>query len=656
MQTEKRKAGKDILTPIIAVLTFLILLAFQINYNFKLNVPHSNPDELGAMLVSSGLGGYDWNPIFEKSGLYYGFGTALPFFFLFKLISDPIILYRAFLAVGCLWRTLPVFVIFPIAKRYFGIKNPLIIAAMAAAAVLGTPTRGTAIDNEPMLILTGWLSFYLLIRLFDAKKAAGRIISLVLLAATLGYGFTAHQRAFITVIAAVIAIAIFFIKPGKNTRRTVIITAAAFVTVIGLMIALLYILSGVLSSGEGEIMNNTLASVIVGIPDKISEFFSPEGLVNFLSLVASNFWGISVYFCGVAGVCVVAVFARLGRRKKAADINSEAISDVTQERLTTGNMDKPLNIASLYPVLVLLISLIGLGFLWNYAPRPTIDNGEELSRGYFYLRYIGNTLGICLFVGMGYMLRYGFKGAHLAINLLATLLAFRFTFVMSLQKAFANDNYQGDLFGFFTPLSFSGEDIYYNGKGLMYYMLPTIISTGVILLIFLLSKFRAKVLIPVILMAIMAYQYAYLSISKDRRSADIFYSYADSLYELKTEYPEAFEDAKVHYCCTNQGLDVNSQIILGTTTLDPSFPTEAQENMVLLTDSEYFFNKNIEIDMSGFDIYSLDDNEIIYTNKEDLKEAIEEYLWEKKGVDKSNQYKTNPDKNDPNKKKSDKNN
>lgn len=640
MQTEKRKAGKDILTPIVAVLTFLILLAFQINYNFKLNVPHSNPDELGAMLVSSGLGGYDWTPIFDKSGLYYGFGTALPFFFLFKLISDPIILYRAFLAVGCLWRTLPVFVIFPIAKRYFGIKNPLIIAAMAAAAVLGTPTRGTAIDNEPMLILTGWLSFYLLIRLFDAKKAAGRIICLVLLAATLGYGFTAHQRAFITVIAAVIAIAIYFIKPGKNTRRTVIIASAAFAAVIGLMIALLYILSGVLSSGEGEIMNNTLASVIVGIPDKISEFFSPEGLVNFLSLLASNFWGISVYFCGVAGVCVIAVFARLGSRRQAKAVNK----------------DKPLNISSLYPVLVLLISLIGLGFLWNYAPRPTIDNGEELSRGYFYLRYIGNTLGICLFVGMGYMLRYGFKGAYLAINLIATLLAVRFTFVMSLQKAFANDNYQGDLFGFFTPLSFSGEDIYYNGKGLMYYMLPTIISTGVILLIFLLSRFRVKVLIPVILMAIMAYQYAYLSISKDRRSADLFYSYADSLYELKKEYPEAFEDAKVHYCCTNQGLDVNSQIILGTTTLYPSFPTEAEDDMVLLTDSEYFFNKNIEIDMNGFDIYSLDDNEIIYTNKDDLKEAIEEYLWEKKGVDKSNQYKTNPDKNDPDKMNSDKNN
>ncbi len=634
MPRENSERKNDVLTVLTAVLTFIILLAFQTVINFRLNVPHSNPDECGALQLSAGLMGYDWSPIFEKSGLYYGFGTTLPFCFLFKLISDPIILYRAFLAVGCLWRTLPVFVIFPMAKRYFGIKNPLVIAAMAAAAILGTPTRGTAIDNEPMLILTGWLATYLLLKLFDAKSIKGKIISLILLAAVIGYSFTAHQRAFIAVISALIAIAVFFIKPSKSTKKTAIIVAAAIAVTIAIIIVVLNVLSSVLSSSEGEILNNTLASVIVGIPDKLSEFFSPEGFVNFISLMASNFWGTSVYFCGVVGVAVIMVFSRLGV-KRVTKTTEEETKEEAEEAITEENADdRPLNVAALYPVLIFLISLIGLGFLWNSYPRATIDDGEELSRGYFYLRYFGSTLGICLFIGVGYMFRYGCKWAYTAVNIVTALLAFRFTYVLSLQKAFDNDHFEGDLFGFFSPLSFSGKDIYYNGKGPFYYIIPTIISCAVIVLIHVLSQYRVKVLIPILLMLIMAYQYSYLAIMKDERSADIFYSYADSLYELKTEYPEEFEGSSVYYCSSKTGLDVNTQVILKDISVIPDFPEEVGDKMILLTDDEGYFNKYINIDMSGFDIYYLDDNEIIYTNKKDLKKVIEKYLWNKNRIDK----------------------
>ena len=127
----------------------------------------------------------------------------------------------------------------------------------------------------------------------------------------------------------------------------------------------------------------------------------------------------------------------------------------------------------------------------------------------------------------------------------------------------------------------------------------------------------------------MIYQYSYLLFMKDADTADLYYSYADSLYKIKTEYPECFEDSDVYYCSSQTGLDVNSQVILNDVSLIPGFPTEAGENMILLTNNEAFFKENISIDLSGFDLYYLDDNEIIYTNKADLKKALEKYLWER---------------------------
>ncbi len=141
------------------VVTFVTVLFFQIALNMFVEAPQYIPDELGAVSIGARIAGYDWTYILSKRNMYYGYGSATIFFPFFFMTKDSILLYRMLLAGGAVWRSLPVFICFKIGKDYFDIKNNLMLSALSIIGVLATPSRATRSDNEPMLVLLGWLIF-----------------------------------------------------------------------------------------------------------------------------------------------------------------------------------------------------------------------------------------------------------------------------------------------------------------------------------------------------------------------------------------------------------------------------------------------------------------------------------------------------------------
>ncbi len=590
---------------------FFCLFFFQVFLNLGLKVPHSVPDECGALAYAAKLTGNDWSYIFEKSGLYYGSGTTLPFFYVFYLVKDPTILYRIMLAVGCLWRTLPVFICYKIAKEYLDITDDRTIAFMSIAAILGTPTRGSAIDNEPMLILTGWISAYLVLKIIDHKSKKALIIDCVLLAIILAYSYTAHQRSIVYFVAAVITLIIVSLIQKKSGKKVVFGVILTCIILLCLGVGAIYLL-GHLATTDNNILKNTLLYSLLSISDKLSSLISLNGIRNFIILICSNLWGTYTYFCGMIELffLIVPVVLIKGRAERTREENA-------------------IIYMSVYLVLVFIIFLIGLGIICIGGPQETLENGAEISRGYFYLRYIGSTFGICIFLIIGFLIRYGFGKRYLIISLFFALFVFRFTYSVSLKKAFENGYYNGDEFSFFGPLSFSGSSVFNNGKTAVYYVLPTVIASLVLILIYAVSKCKNKIWISVILSVIMFYQYSYMVLMRDRPYSEMYFSFADKLYEVKKEYPGFLDNVNtVYYCSKQDGLDTNTQLILMDIPLIQEFPKHIGDNIVLLTDNTGYLKKRVSFEPGQLDVYCLDENEYIYSNCDELKLYLSEYLME----------------------------
>lgn len=591
---------------------FFCLFFFQVFLNLGLKVPHSVPDECGALAYAAKLTGNDWSYIFEKSGLYYGSGTTLPFFYVFYLVKDPTILYRIMLAVGCLWRTLPVFICYKIAKEYLDITDDRTIAFMSIAAILGTPTRGSAIDNEPMLILTGWISAYLVLKIIDHKSKKALIIDCVLLAVILAYSYTAHQRSVVYFAAAVITLIIASLIQKKSGKKVLFGLVMTCVILLCLGAGIIYYLNHLLAIEDLVIPRNSLINYLLHAYESMSSLISLKGLINIFILFCSNMWATYAYFCGMIGLLLLIVPVVLIKGSTERSREENAIIYM-----------------SVYPVLAFLLFLFGLGITWNGAPLGTIEEGTEISRGYFYLRYIGSNFGICIFLMIGFLMRYGFRKRYLIISLFFALFVFRFTYSVSLKKAFENGYYNGDEFSFFGPLSFSESSVFNNGKTAVYYVLPTVIASLVLVLIYAVSKCKNKIWISVILSVIMIYQYSYLVVMRDRPYSELYFSFADKLYELKKEYPGFLDNVNtVYYCSKQDGLATNTQFILMDIPLIQEFPKHIDDNIVLLTDNTDYLKKKVSFEPGQLDVYCLDENEYIYSNCDELKIYLSKYLME----------------------------
>ena len=612
MNNSDRIKTKELNENVVPIISFLCLLFFQILLNFGLNVPHSIPDEFGAMTLAANISGNDWSLVSEKIGLHYGFSTTLPFFFVFYIIKDPVILYKFMLAVGCLWRTLPVFVIFPIARDYLGIKDDFIIALMSVAAVLGTPTRGSTIDNEPMLILTAWLSTYLILKIIDSKSRKIKIRDMLLLLFVLAYSYTAHERSLVYIVAAFFTLLLNSVWASQSWKKSIkaLLAVGFALAIISLLLTKFINLDYFVENGWTA--RNSLLSYLLSTSDRINELLTPIGLISFISLIISNYWGVFTYYCGMIGLAFIVV-----------------IATVTKKNIELTDKENAILKMSVYPLMACLFYLIGLGVFMNRFSVPTIENGEEISRVYFYLRYIGSTMGICLFLTIGYIVKHGLKKWYLIISLLSALISLGFTYNVSLKNAFEKGNYSGDFFNFFGPLSFSSTAVYYGGKTAKYYILATVISGLILMLVYVVSQKRMLFLIPMIISLVMIYQYSYMVIMCDLPSAQMYFSFADSLYEVKRDNPHCFDDVNaVYYCSQYLGLEPNSQMILNDITLIPEPPEGVSDNIVLLTNSEEYLEKTITFDIENLDSFCLDENETIYTNCESLKQCLSDYLNE----------------------------
>ena len=602
---------------IVAIVTFILLLIFQIVFNKYEVLLRSLPDELGAIAVAAKLSGCDWSYVLSQANMYYGFGMGIIFTPLFYLIDDPLLLYQWLLAGGAVLRTIPVFICFSIIKKYLTDIDAVEACLISSIAIIGAPTRATNIDNEPMLILIAWLILYLIFELqaTDDNKKRGKYS--VILGIVLAYSLTVHSRAYIYLVSVLFVAILYQVKNKKKFISYIpffIVYVVCFI-IGNLLKSNVQDLVYISNKYVNETVNNTVAQVSGSVLNNLqTTFFSGEGIKNFISLIFSNIWITFTYYHGVVIFTIILVLGLIGK------------CFLKKSNKKVGETENILLFPAIFAASIFVISIIGLGILWIWSADEVINNKGELSRGYFYLRYIGNTFGPILFCGL-ILMRKDNKKRGVLLALLIQSISFKYTVSNSLEVSLSNGNFHGDWFGYFAPFSFSGAGFGDGIDNISYYLYPTFISCiAFVVIIFLANKRNFRFCYSLIL-SLLIYQYGYSVVKWDGpfSTGENYYGAVNGIYKLIKTDCGVFEDVdNIYYCNNRFGPQFEVQFLLRDICIISDIPEEYYRDMVILTNDIMYVEDNINFSITDFRIFQLDDNEFMLVNNVNRIKLLEQ--------------------------------
>lgn len=582
------------------VILFASLWLFQVLLNKNEIVPRSLPDEIGAMGFSAWLAGDDWSNVLAEANMYYGFGTTLIAFPLFKITKDPLLIYQIFLAWGAFLRTLPLLVCYRINDRFLHINDRIIWTFVCIVAIIGAPTRATNIDNEPLLIAAGWSLFYLLLLLQTENNNKNIKKYSLCCAVVMAISFTAHTRAMVYAIAFVFVVMIYYVVYRKWLINWIyfsvpMIMGWGFATFLRNLVKKLVYTN---QSVEAGTLNNTVGSLKESVASGVIDIFtSTEHLKAMISLLLSNLWIVFVYYCGILVFIMLYILYSFFRKKGKTDV---------------------LLFSALFPLGVFVISLIGLGITWMFDPISVWEEGKDLSRGYFYLRYYGNVFGPLLLVACSFLHSKNVVNKRVVyIISLIGIVACKFTIMNSISVAIENGKYQGDWFGYFSALSFSNYKFRITNQDYKYYFVATGMSVLIFIVIIVLKerKFEKYALATLAGLIIFEYSFGVLMWDRPFTRGNDYYGAVDEIYNVKMKSDFFSDYNEVYYIDDKMGRQFVMQFILFDKQLIYSEPRELSEDMIVIATNIDSVNKYVND--NDIKIIILDDNEIVITNNDD---------------------------------------
>lgn len=599
------------------IITFLIVFFFQVILNRNEIVPRSLPDEVGSMATAANLAGYDWSYVLSQSNMYYGFGTTLFAFSIFRIFKDPLIIYQAFLAWGALLRTIPVFFCFDILHKC-EFEDDWLASLISAIAVIGAPTRATNIDNEPMLVLLGWCIFYCFFLLQRSRGKKTKILYSIVLALILAFSITVHTRGYIYIIISLFLCAVYLIF-----KRKAIVRFEFFLVVLGIgIMTALWSVKCVQASVYTNAMfdntnlSNTLSSVSSQVTNTIVDtFLSRDGIYSFLVIITSNLWISFVFSCGIV---IYSIFKTL--------LSSGSLFHKTNE--ANGNADDCLLIPSLFAVGVFIASLMGLGITWIWGPLNVWRNNMELDRGFFYLRYYGNTFGPIIFMGCYYLLKKKEDKKTIVFLSLSTIVAAKVVISSVISFTTLNGKMNGDWFGYFAPFSLVNNRWGESKQDTFYFMSATIISVLLFVLILSLSRMKSKKIFDISFMAVLllaiSFEYAFSVINWDKpySHSDKYYESVDEIYNISKKTDIFSDVTSVYYLNDTWGKQFIVQLVLYDKMLISDEIDSVKDNLVIISSTKDKLDDMYRKYGDEFHYFELDDNEFIITNETDKRNKI----------------------------------
>lgn len=278
-------------------------------------------DEISSFNIAAKLAGYDWSEVVRNAG-YYGIGYLFLYAPLFRILKDPILIYRIIVAGSAVLLGLTGIVCYRTLERFFrSIPQNVSVAISVACGCLSLlNTYNASMRNEEMLLLVSWLLLYNLAVVLTEEKAVFHKLAIIFLCI---YALTLHTRAMIYIVALLMVCAAYRVIMKKKLMGLIYWAVLAGGYFLSDLILNLY--KNSVWTGDNAIRNASLQDNLAsGFMGSVLSLDYVKSLFYILfgqlyTAFTSSFGAFVIAFIAVIFIIVVVIF-----RKKIID-NEEKI-------------------------------------------------------------------------------------------------------------------------------------------------------------------------------------------------------------------------------------------------------------------------------------------------------------------------------------------
>lgn len=284
-------------------------------------------DEVYSLSGASFFAGYDWSS-YMSLHKFYNFGYTMLLAPIYKLLTNPVSVYRMMLFANVVLHGITILIVFYIAYRklHFHKMESIVVAIISTCNSITFFFRGFVYNELPLAFIV-WMTVLLLLELIEAggKK---RILLSILLGMVTAYAYSIHSRCLIIYGTLVVFVLLYLIRYKKCIMQPVSFATAFCVCIYLEKLLLQYVQKNLYRVGLDSHMSNTAEQVVTST-SRYEVLTSLAGIkkiiLNFFSLAGA----MSIETGGLITIVTVAVLCFLFKGIKKTNRENTAIFVLT---------------------------------------------------------------------------------------------------------------------------------------------------------------------------------------------------------------------------------------------------------------------------------------------------------------------------------------
>ena len=576
----------------VSVVLFLLLCVIEGSLIIFRTQPFIS-DELYTMTGGMFFAGFDVSSYMCHHKLY-NFGYTMLLAPLFRMIEDPIVLYRCLLGCNVMLHGVTLVIIYNLIRKQFHYDTvKSIFMSLVSGCSFLVLQFGMYVYNETPLVFLVWVVFALLITVID-KTGWKKCLLSVAIAFFTGYAYIIHSRC-IVFFAVVALIVVLYLLVYRKWLVNPIAFGIPFVgVIIGARKLVDYVQVNLYLKGLNEDLGNSVEAV-AGATSRYKVFMSLEGIgkliAQFFSL-ATSLNLVTGGFILIATILALYQLARICKKSKLQDNKKQFVAGV--------------------------FSVVSF---WGMVACIAVSGAASgILRFLAYIRYFTPFIGpfllfamLALIENIGTMKKTCLYGCTILGSVVAVLTYVFYTFPR-LEGTSMTQN--GTLF-FLLAFSRYEEQMYFSKSVLAIALAIMLAGTTVFLLLFHKKRYLYMAVAFLGFSVLLTHQ---VEIRQNRPAAERKYKLNDATWKLVKEdiLPE---DIQIYY----GGIRRYCQVTLTTLFAEePYFLPDMNEvkdlsEAVLLTDEpeDYMYCEDSYV-------FKVDKHEYIITQSEEVKDILDD--------------------------------
>lgn len=581
---------------VIPRIIFVLLFAFPLQVS---------GDELYLFYLPAKLAGLDWSSCMTYYR-YYGYGFSIFLTPLFKLIKDPVCLYRIVLILTVLIEgSIPLICCF-LLKNVLGLFDKKTVVPIVVSCSYAVVVTSAYMYNEHIYTVSVWGCFLWLALLMKYDKSRRKkVVYSVLLGLNMVLALTVHQRA-VTLLLGFIFLYLCIYWLYRKTLGYIWLIVPLYLAGAWadkkIMTWIIGYLKGTQANVE-QIQNTGVAFTVPGTAFSDTEFLHAIARIG---IGQANIWNCATIGVGVFSIVLITYLFWKSIRHRDDECT------------------RYLCIWGIFGLCCIVVTIAGQAFSWGRGVEKAWLDGDSHAdslRALIYLRYLYAYFPPVMMAALAYwqkepvvsrkLFRYSLFGSMLLMIIwLRDIVPLIQNERRLLPKAWAF-------------IRFADREVTIDG----YYRMIFVLLAGMLLLFCLLHRQKIRTAIVVYSLFIL-YYYFFNAFEVDSATAQWNYSYTDASYELVQDIKIAMPDCDIFYVKKDDSIPRSGQRLLYQmqfmnmrVTLQTELPTEDVDEAIYITIAP---KKESQLLEQGYILYQLDDNEYAYVKGADMIEYMEQ--------------------------------